>query len=296
MATLGFVMFAAVAASSLRAGADGEDAVVVAADAIVAAGQVPGFDISWPQCNKQYPQGPVAFAIIGLNGGRPFTANPCFLHQYRWAQLVETRPAIYINMAFPKPDAPEATTGPYGTCAEGDDWCRAYNYGYAIGRDTIERVSRFGIVPSFYWLDVEAGNYWLSDPVYNAQVIRGTVEFFRERSIPFGIYGTPYQWRIIAGNARYGVPVWTAGAQGITQAMSRCDNPAYAFAGGEVVLVQYYDYGFDTNYACPGGHPYAAFPLPDPQGREGPPGRALAAAAGPALAHWHAIPMLAGGE
>src|SRR5437762_7889741 len=98
---------------------------------------VPGFDISWPQCGKQYPYGPVAFSVIGLNGGRPYTVNPCFLDQYRWAQRVETRPAVYVNMEFPKPGRVEALSGPYGVCLETDDWCRAYNYGYGIAREVV---------------------------------------------------------------------------------------------------------------------------------------------------------------
>lgn len=35
------------------------------------------------------------------------------------------------------------------------------------------------------------------------------------------------------------------------EARRRCGNPAYTFAGGPVRLSQYYDHGFDTNFACP---------------------------------------------
>ncbi|MFN0146231.1 MAG: hypothetical protein ACKVT1_06960 [Dehalococcoidia bacterium] len=252
--------------------------------------RIPGYDISWPQCGNPWPQGPVAFAIIGLTGGKPYTANPCFLEQYRWAQSAERHPAVYINVDYPKPGRVEAKTGPYGTCTEEDLWCQAYNYGYGIGRDVTNRAAAFRITPSMWWLDIETGNYWSDDPVYNAQVIRGTIDFFSERRLPAGIYGTPRQWRIIAGEYAPGLPVWAAGAQGIDQALSRC-SPASAFAGGTVVMVQYYDFGFDTNFRCPDGHLAAAFPLPDPFGRAGPSGRSISPG-GDILAHWLVVPMV----
>jgi len=110
--------------------------------------QMPGYDISWPQCGKSYPSPPIAFAIIGINNGRPYTANPCFLDEYNWARKFEPNPAVYINTDFPKPGRVEGNTGPFGTCEPTDDWCRAYNYGYGIGRDvtTIEKTVSFPIL------------------------------------------------------------------------------------------------------------------------------------------------------
>jgi hypothetical protein len=256
--------------------------------------QVPGYDISWPQCHGQaFPPAPIAFMIIGINGGRPFMPNPCFIQQYRWSQRFEPHPAVYLNTDYPKEGRDEpARTGPYGTCAADDEWCRAYNYGYAIAREAVTRAHALGITPSFWWLDVETGNYWSNNPTYNAQVIRAALDYFRERNLPVGIYSTPRQWRIIAAQAAYGLPVWTAGAQGIDMARERCFDPTYAFAGGEVVLVQYYDHGFDANFACPHGHDQAAYPPPDPFGRTGPHGRSISLA-GEVLRHWYPIPMLA---
>jgi hypothetical protein len=45
-------------------------------------------------------------------------------------------------------------------------------------------------------------------------------------------------------------------------AAARCTDPRFAVAGGEVALVQYYDFGFDTNYECPHGHTQAGKVLP----------------------------------
>lgn len=254
--------------------------------------QIPGYDISWPQCGRQYPPGPVAFAIIGINGGRPYTSNECLLDQYRWAQRMEAHPAVYVNVDYPKPDRPEARTGPYGLCADTDHWCRAYNYGYGIGREVVNRARSLHIEPSTWWLDVETGNYWSDDPTYNAQVIRGTLEFFRERALPVGIYSNTRQWRIIAGPYAPGGPIWTAGAQGIDEAAARCTDRSFAFAGGTIAMSQYYDFGYDTNFRCPDGHPQTAAPLPDPLGRPGPSGRSGGLGAN-ALPFWRPVAMLA---
>jgi len=258
--------------------------------------QVPGYDISWPQCpDERFPPGAVAFTIIGLNGGRPFTPNPCFLRQYRWAQRFERHPAVYINVDYPKEGRDEpARTGPYGTCVEGPDfeWCRAYNYGYALARDAVARVEGFGLAPPMWWLDVETGNHWSGEPTYNAQVVRAVIDYFKERGLPAGIYSTPRQWRIIAGPYAPGLPVWTAGASGIEDAKRRCDDPTYAFAGGQVQISQYYDHGLDTNFLCPQGHPLSGFPLPDPFGRDGPYARSISLE-GETLPLWFPVAMLA---
>ena len=225
------------------------------ANADHAANRVPGYDISWPQCGKPYPQEPIAFAIIGINNGRPFTANPCFLQQYRWARKYEANPAVYVNTDFPRLGRVEGNSGPFGTCAASDEWCRAYNYGYNAAKEAHVRASGLGVTPKMWWMDVETNNYWLSGyPYYNAQVIKGAIFYYQEKGLPAGIYGTPYQWGLVVGDYKPGLPVWTAGAQGVAGAAVRCSSPAYAFAGGKVALVQYYDYGFDTNYECPHGH------------------------------------------
>ncbi|MGH2609100.1 MAG: hypothetical protein ACRDHF_08420 [Tepidiformaceae bacterium] len=230
----------------------------------VGGSQVPGYDISWPQCpNSSFPTGPVAFAIIGINGGRPFTSNPCFMSQYNWARQSERNPAVYVNTDFPRPGRTEGNTGPFGTCEPNDDWCRGYNWGYHLAREAHERAIRLGVSPKMWWLDVETGNYWLTGyPHYNAQVLSGAIWYYREHGLSAGIYGTPYQWGLIAGPYAPGLPVWTAGAQGMQSAAARCTDPRYAFAGGQVMMVQYYDFGFDTNYECPHGHTQAGKVLP----------------------------------
>jgi hypothetical protein len=215
--------------------------------------QIPGYDISWPQCGKPYPTPPVAFAIIGINGGRPYTANPCFEDEYRWARQFEPHPAVYLNTAFPKPEHREGDNGPFGPCEPTDDWCRAYNYGYGFVREAVQRATALRITPSTWWLDVETNNFWSLDPEYNVQALRGALYYISEHHLPAGIYSTSRQWRIIAGTFAPGLPIWIAGAQGIEGAAARCFDPSFFFAGGTPRLIQYYDYGFDTNFLCPYG-------------------------------------------
>src|SRR4051794_41879977 len=66
-------VFAAVlGAAVLAAGVGG---------AAVAVGRY-GNDISWPQCGGAFPT-KAGFGIVGVNGGRPFTQNPCLAAEWR---------------------------------------------------------------------------------------------------------------------------------------------------------------------------------------------------------------------
>lgn len=213
----------------------------------------PAYDISWPQCESGAPHGDFSFAIIGLNNGRPFTTNDCFAPQYTWAAQVQVNPAVYINLDFPRAGRPEADNGPYGRCGETDTWCRGYNWGYALARDSVNRAISFGVSPERYWLDVEMANHWSDVPRDNGQVARGAIDYFLEHRIPVGIYGTRYQWNLITGGytpPNVTLPLWVAGAEDITEAHERCFNRSLAFAGGDTWLVQYPEGEFDGNVLC----------------------------------------------
>ena len=57
-----------------------------------------GYDISWPQCGDPPP--PVGtFAIIGINGGAPFSANLCMTDQYAVAPR-SAPPSLYLNTGY----------------------------------------------------------------------------------------------------------------------------------------------------------------------------------------------------
>jgi len=213
----------------------------------------PAYDISWPQCPDNYPEGSFSFAVIGLTGGRPFTTNECFRTQYAWALTAQLHPDVYINLDFPKAGRREALTGPYGLCDPADDWCRGYNWGFNLAKDSIRRATGFGVTPGRFWLDVEQENFWSDDQRSNAQVVRGALDYFLDFNIPIGIYGTSFQWREITGGlmAPARLPLWVAGAEDAEEARARCDDRSRVFAGGEIWLAQYPEGDFDGNVLCP---------------------------------------------
>src|SRR5947208_6184618 len=44
-----------------------------------------GFDVSFPECHGGYPGHVSGQGIVGANGGRAFTPNPCLADEIRWA-------------------------------------------------------------------------------------------------------------------------------------------------------------------------------------------------------------------
>jgi hypothetical protein len=211
-------------------------AVMMVASSTVSAGAAPvvGTDISWPQCGRSYPA-PSAFSILGVNDGRPYTANPCLAAEYRWARssgVVE----FYMNTANPG-------------VAMGD----AYNYGFGAARYAFTyATAHLGAgAGHLWWLDVETGNTWSPDQGANTAVITGSVAFFRAHGVRVGIYSTKYQWGLLTGGASIAsVPNWVPGARSAREAPSFC-AAGRSFSGGPVVMAQYTTV-FDYDYLCPG--------------------------------------------
>ncbi len=63
----------------------GISAAATASAAPSAAPGAVGHDLSTPQCGRTLPEIGV-FGIVGINGGRAFSDNPCFASQYGWAK------------------------------------------------------------------------------------------------------------------------------------------------------------------------------------------------------------------
>src|SRR5215475_10485247 len=61
-------------------------------------------DISYPQCWRPLPRAHASwYAVVGANGGRAFTSNPCLVGQLRWAKSLGGAPAFYANTGNPGP-------------------------------------------------------------------------------------------------------------------------------------------------------------------------------------------------
>src|SRR5438309_4705776 len=92
-----------------------------------------GVDISWPQCGPLgMPAVQPGFAIVGINGGRPFTDNSCLAREVSYAKS-RTGVSAYLNI-----DAPRS----------GD----ASAYGEKVALDGLARAQRAGLKLPVLWL------------------------------------------------------------------------------------------------------------------------------------------------
>ena len=210
-----------------------------------------GYDISFPQCNSAPPDHPYDVAVVGVTGGRAFYQNPCLATQFAWARAAKTPPMVYMNLNSPSGrTAARGNTGPArGTCRTGDLACLSYNYGFNAALHAVAYARSQGVVVPFWWLDVETENTWSDDKALNAWVIQGAIEGLRTQNLSVGIYSTPYQWNLIAGDYSPKLPVWVAGARSYSEAPTYCSASA-GFGGGTVALVQYPEAPFSGNHAC----------------------------------------------
>jgi hypothetical protein len=224
-----------------------------------------GNDISFPQCPTGAEPSLPAFGIIGVNGGKPFTANPCLPREFAWA-LSSTSPnqahvGLYMNTANPGPAAtpnwPSAgTTSPRPCDGSWSADC-AYVYGWRSAQDAFGRAVGVTGAPAAaqypWWLDVEAANSWSQQMDVNAAAVQGTIEFLRSMQVAsIGIYSTSTDWEALIGQpsttgAFGALPIWRPGASGLQDAPNWCSRTV---AGGHVKYVQFTVGGFDADYAC----------------------------------------------
>jgi hypothetical protein len=243
-----------------------------------------GYDVSFPQCGRALPTAP-AFTIVGVNGGRPFTPNPCLGAGTVPSQLAWAGPgtAFYVNTANPGPGVtarwPLGQTAPQPCdtpSSPGDDTpgC-AYDYGWNAGMDAyataVAAYRSLGWAPAgatrtptanVWWLDVERANSWRSDATLNVASLQGEVDALRSLGAAnVGLYSVAGDWRTITGNtaAFAPLPSWVAGPSTQTAALALCGGPG--FTGGGVALVQFPSGGFDGNVSCA---PVAVAPLVAP--------------------------------
>jgi GH25 family lysozyme M1 (1,4-beta-N-acetylmuramidase) len=172
-----------------------------------------GYDVSFPQCGQQLSDASVGFAIIGVNYGRPFTANPCFATQWQWARTHDAV-AVYINVSDPGS----------GT---------ARQRGTRIVEDVIDRLPKNDVsMGTPVWLDIERDNSWTNSQ-RSVEVIQTVVTGLAKAGYPVGIYAAPTHWLEIAFNARVKIPVWLAlgyyssTAKGVADAKLACEESAF---------------------------------------------------------------------
>lgn len=232
------------------------------------------YDVSYPQCGRTLPDA-FAFAIVGVNGGRVHSVNPCLgasvsrrsaPSQLAWAgEGVQ----FYANTGNPGPRLSRYWPTGQGSprvCSENDPDTRscAYNYGWnAAAQSYAAALAAFvslGLaepdatrtpVPSVWWLDVEVANSWRSDARLNVSALRGAVDYLESMDAAgVGFYSAPRMWQRITGGtdlfADY--PSWVAGASTQEQALEVCRGEG--FTGGPVAMAQYLANGLDANILC----------------------------------------------
>jgi hypothetical protein len=204
-----------------------------------------GYDVSWPQCHGPLPP-PARVAVVGVNGGLAFTANPCFEHEARWAGHNIT---TYINLNSPRgPNPAEWQSGPAGRCKPGALYCESYNFGYNTAQYSVRSAEAHGTQSKTWWLDVETAGGWSFSQEANAKVVAGAIAALERDRLHVAIYSTNYQWDIITGGYVPGTSAWYPTGRPTKQPGRWCAPTS--FAGGPVSLVQRPAGRFDGDYSC----------------------------------------------
>jgi hypothetical protein len=232
-----------------------------------------GYDISYPQCNGSFPSGG-AFGVVGVNGGRPYGANPCLgtgdgPSELSWAGM---NAQLYANTADPGPALsshwPNGQSSPKqcntATNPGSDTPECHYDYGWNAAADSYQDAVNAYVslgwaasgatrtpVANQWWLDVETANSWTSTPSLNVQALQGEVDYLKSvAAAGVGFYSSASDWQAItAGTTSFAFfASWLAGASSLSDAQSRCGSSG--FTGGGVTLVQYPSGGFDADYRC----------------------------------------------
>jgi hypothetical protein len=235
------------------------------AAAVPAASTPQGADISYPQCGSPLPTGH-AFGIVGVNGGRATTTNPCLDAQLAWAAessggTVHDDIQLYVNTGNPggqSPTWPRSGSNHHGTCNGSNSRACAYQYGWerALDDATIRGISN----PEQYmwWLDVETANTWdYTDGggIRNAAVLEGMTEYFTSIGVRgVGLYSTRYQWGEIVGDgvdatsSLNGLSNWRP--TGSTQEGAEANCGLEPLTPGGIVEMTQYVMDFDYIHSC----------------------------------------------
>lgn len=192
-----------------------------------------GYDISYPNCRVQAP-GASAFALIGLNGGRPFTRNPCFAGEWASAQAPRS---VYVNSAYSPAMLAQVRPGCRTVGRDQPlppDAQSAFAIGCGEAAAALRMLGAMSSTPVGIWVDVERANSWSRHRSLNIATIEGMLdEILTSRPAAIvGVYSTLDSWSRIVGDWHsLSVPEWI----GAVPASSACPS---GFAEGPVWLSQ----------------------------------------------------------
>lgn len=233
-----------------------------------------GYDISWPQCGRAYPSR-VLFGIVGVNGGLPFSVNPCLggrAGELAWAERAEPVPILYVNTADPGPALSmhwpngQASPQPCNTSGNlGPDTPQcSFDYGWNAAADSyadaVAAYKSLGQLPASatqtpqpdeWWLDVESANSWEQTTTNDVQALAGEVAYLQSQSVTaIGFYANSSDWATITGDttAFAAFPSWLPGAGAERQAQTRCSS--IGANGGRARYSQYATNGYDGDVRC----------------------------------------------
>lgn len=232
--------------------------------------KIMGVDISFPNCETPIPED-ATFGIVGVNGGRPFTANPCLAQQ----AANFDKPALYVNTAYPGDSEPVPVPQEPVPCPVAAEHCGAYEKGWAAGKNSVEIAWGQGVSSREWWIDVETANAWRGNAHQHRTYILATMDAIRtyasanEKIAPgelyIGIYSTVGMMdRITRDRAAEkledqlwrppGLHGWLATAASEDEVLNYCSR---AFTGGGTVMVQTQRHNvngsgrsIDVNYRC----------------------------------------------
>ncbi len=250
--------------------------VIVGTSALAAyaagiSGTPGGSDVSYPQCGVRLPSRQ-AFGIVGVDGGRASTANPCRADEISWARnssgiTRQAKVSFYVNTGDPgnlrvadwpannrNPLTGRVIRDPYGARAGSDDRACAWQYGWNMAqRDAQTRgISHPGRYR--WWLDVETATSWEPSTRNNRADLEGMVAYFHRIRGTVGIYSTASQWyRIVktvpATSSLYRLADWVPGAVTLAQAKANC-RLAPLTGRGTVTVTQWTAAHTDHDYSC----------------------------------------------
>jgi hypothetical protein len=193
-----------------------------------------GYDVSYPNCGAATPAG--AFAIVGVNHGRPFTANTCTGAEYSAAPQ-SPLPSLYMNAAYAGAYRRHITSG----CSAASGGSQAWAIGCSEAEYSLSHS--VGLVAAMWWIDVETANSWSTGNLaLNRAAIQGAVDRLNLTGTPVGVYSTSAMWNTITGGSftpNNLAADWVAAGT--------CSTP---FTSSPVWLTQSTSAGVDHDSAC----------------------------------------------